>query len=155
MRARQEILERVAEANADFYHAIETGDLDLMERVWAHEEQAPDLVCVNPGWTLLRGRSEILRAWALIMANVPYIQYVLTDTHVGVSGEIAMVTCSENVLTAEDDSPGFVAGGQVVTTNLFVRVGQSWRLWSHHASPVMTDEDGDEDPTAGGATGGL
>ncbi|GAB3211328.1 nuclear transport factor 2 family protein [Marinactinospora thermotolerans] len=145
MSPRQhEIAERVAEANAEFYQAIETGDIDLMRRVWAEEDQAPDLVCVNPGWPLLRGRAEILRAWSLIMANVPYIQYVLTETHIGVNGDIAMVTCGENVLTAEDDSPGFVAGGQVVTTNLFIRTAQGWRLWSHHASPVLLEED-DED----------
>ena len=59
-------------------------------------------------------------------------------------GDIAMVTCEENVLTAEDGSPGFVAGGQVVTTNLFVDTEQGWRLWSHHASPVLMEEDEDE-----------
>lgn len=144
MTARQEILEQVAEANAEFYSAIENGDMDLMDRVWAQEEDAPDLVCVNPGWPLLRGRAEIMRSWALIMANIPYIQYVLTGTHVGVSDNVAMVTCEENVLTAEDDNPGFVAGGRVVTTNLFVHTGRGWRLWSHHASPVMLDEDDDD-----------
>ncbi|MBB5998017.1 nuclear transport factor 2 family protein [Streptomonospora salina] len=144
MKSRQEVMERVAEANAQFYGAIENGDIDLMRRVWAEEDEAPDLVCVNPGWPLLRGRSEIMRAWTLIMANVPYIQYVLTETHIGVSGEVAMVTCEENVLTAEDDQPGFVAGGQVVATNMFVYTPEGWRLWSHHASPVMLDEN-DED----------
>ena len=99
MRSRQEI-ERVAAVNADFYQAIETGDIDLMDRVWAEEGQAPDLVCVNPGWPMLRGRAEIMRAWSLVMANIPYIQYVLTEDPRGVSGTIAMVTCGENVLTA-------------------------------------------------------
>jgi len=145
VRSRQEIEERVAAANADFYQAIETGDIDLMARVWAEEDQAPDLVCVNPGWPMLRGRAEIMRAWSLVMANIPYIQYVLTETRVGVSGDIAIVTCEENVLTAEDDKPGFVAGGRVVTTNLFVETEQGWRMWSHHASPVMLQEEDDED----------
>ena len=81
----------MAAVNADFYQAIETGDIDLMDRVWAEEGQAPDLVCVNPGWPMLRGRAEIMRAWSLVMANIPYIQYVLTGTHVGVSGTIAMI----------------------------------------------------------------
>ncbi len=145
MKSREEVRERVAEANTQFYGAIENGDIDLMGRVWAQEDEAPDLVCVNPGWPLIRGRSEIMRAWTLIMANVPYIQYVLTETHVGVSGETAMVTCEENVLTAEDDSPGFIAGGQVVSTNLFVCTANGWRLWSHHASPVLLDEDDEEE----------
>ncbi|GAA3756323.1 nuclear transport factor 2 family protein [Salinactinospora qingdaonensis] len=134
-------MERVAEANAEFYQAIENGDIDLMQRVWAREDQAPDLVCVNPGWPLLRGRAEIMRAWSLVMANVPYIQYVLTETHIGVGTEVAMVTCEENVLTADEDTPGFIANGQVVTTNLFISTEQGWRLWSHHASPVLLDEE--------------
>ncbi|MBB4929249.1 ketosteroid isomerase-like protein [Lipingzhangella halophila] len=145
MSARQEVMDRVAEVNAQFYEAIENGDLDLMQRVWADEDDAPDLVCVNPGWPLLRGRAEIMRAWALFMANVPYIQYVLTETTIGVSGETAMVTCEENVLTAEEDTPGFIAGGQVVTTNLFVHTAHGWRMWSHHASPVLLDDADEEE----------
>ena len=140
-------MESVAESNAQFYSAIENGDIDLMRSVWAEEHEAPDVVCVNPGWPLLRGRTEIMRAWSLIMANVTYIQYVLTETHIGVSGGIAMVTCEENVLTAEDDSPGFVAGGQVVTTNLFVETEHGWRLWSHHASPVLMEEEEEAEGT--------
>ncbi|RNL81994.1 nuclear transport factor 2 family protein [Halostreptopolyspora alba] len=145
MKSRQEIVDRVAEVNTQFYGAIEDGDIDLMRRVWAEEDEAPDLVCVNPGWPLLRGRAEIMRAWMLVMANVPYIQYVLTETNIGVSGDTAMVTCEENVLTAEDDSPGFVAGGRVVATNLFVHTTNGWRMWSHHASPVMLDDDDEEE----------
>ncbi|TQN33170.1 ketosteroid isomerase-like protein [Haloactinospora alba] len=145
MKSQNEAMERVSEANTQFYSAIENGDIDLMRRVWAEDEDAADLVCVNPGWPLLRGRDEIMRAWSLIMANVPYIQYVLTDTTVGMMGDVAVVTCSENVLTAEEDTPGFIAGGQVVATNMFVHTSQGWRLWSHHASPVMVEEDADTD----------
>ena len=42
MKSRQEVMERVAEANAQFYGAIENGDIDLMRRVWAEEDEAPE-----------------------------------------------------------------------------------------------------------------
>jgi hypothetical protein len=97
---------------------------------------------------MLRGRGEVLRSWALIMANTPYIQFVLTGVKAEVHGDQAVVTCEENILTAESGTDaGFVAGGSIVTTNIFVRSGPGgtgWRLWLHHGSPVlnrMEDED--------------
>ena len=98
---------------------------------------------------MLRGRAEVLRAWALIMANTPYIQFVLTDVNIDVHGDQAIVTCGENILTADDETEaGFLAGGSVVTTNIFVRdEAGEWRLWLHHGSLVMNQlADDEEDP---------
>ena len=36
-----------------------------------------------------------------------------------------------------DAAPGF-AGGRAVATNVFRRTTDGWRLWVHHASPVLT-----------------
>lgn len=102
----------VEEVHAEFYQAFEVGDLDQMSRVWAEGKHADALVCVHPGWPMLRGREEVLRSWALIMANTSYIQFVLTDVEIDVYGDQAVVTCKENVLTADEDTEtGFLAGG--------------------------------------------
>jgi hypothetical protein len=83
----------------------------------------------------------------MIMANTSYIQFVLTDVQVRVDGSIAVVTCGENMLTgmpgtADDPSPG-LAGGRAFATNVFRRTPAGWRLWVHHASPVLaTQEEG-------------
>jgi hypothetical protein len=56
---------------------------------------------------VLTGRGEVLRSYALIMANTEYIQFFLTDVHVSVTGDTALVTCTENILSggpAPDDS---------------------------------------------------
>ncbi|MBC6458861.1 nuclear transport factor 2 family protein [Actinomadura sp. HBU206391] len=125
-------------ANAEFYAAFEAVDLDRMSAVWADGPYAESVSCVHPGWPLLRGRGEVLRSWALIMANTPFIQFVLTDLRTEIRDEYAVVTCSENILTADDDTDvGFAAGGSVVTTNMFVRTEGQWRLWLHHGSPVL------------------
>lgn len=127
-------------ANAEFYAAFEEGDFDRMSAVWADEPYAASVTCVHPGWPMLRGRDEILRSWALIMANTPYIQFVLTDVEAEIHGSQAVVTCSENILTADDDTEtGLLAAGSVVATNVFLRVDGRWRLWLHHGSPVLNE----------------
>jgi ketosteroid isomerase-like protein len=122
----------VEAANSSLYSAFETGDVDLMEAVWDIEQ--PDaLVCVHPGWPMLRGRVSVLRSWSAVMAGTEYIQFFLTDVQVSQQGDTAIVTCTENVLTSAD--PGDNAA--VVATNVFVRRADGWRLVVHHGSPVL------------------
>ena len=84
----------------------------------------------------------------MIMANTAYIQFVLTDVKAQVVGDVAVVTCAENMLTdmpttADDDPlvPG-LAGGKAVATNVFRRTQGGWRLWMHHASPILAPQPG-------------
>jgi ketosteroid isomerase-like protein len=119
-------------ANAALYTAFESGDVDLMEAVWDVED--PDaVVCVHPGWPMLRGRTAVMRSWSAVMANTDYIQFVLTDVHIAVTGDAAVVTCTENVLTSADIGES----AHAVATNVFVRRRDGWRLVVHHGSPVL------------------
>lgn len=139
--------EQVLAANTRLYEAFERADLDAMHETWLDADSGVDLVCVHPGWPPLRGWGEVMRSWAVIMANTPYIQFVITDVEVDLLGDTAVVTCSENVLTgSEDPADPFVdfGSGRVVATNVFRRSAQGWRLWTHHASPVLSPE---EDPS--------
>jgi ketosteroid isomerase-like protein len=122
----------VEAANAALYTAFENGDVDLMEAVWDVEEPEA-VVCVHPGWPMLRGRVNVLRSWSAVMANTEYIQFFLTDVHVAINGETAVVTCTENVLTSADVGDN----AAVVATNIFVRRSDGWRLLVHHGSPVL------------------
>jgi ketosteroid isomerase-like protein len=126
----------VLQANTAFYNAFEAGDLDLMAAVWLPE---PDPVCIHPGNAAISGYAEMMRAWAMIFANTPYIQFFLTDVEVSVWENAASVTCTENVLTADDRTgPDSFGGAKAVATNVFVRTPGGWRLWIHHASPVLS-----------------
>jgi len=127
--------ECVLVANAAFYAAFETCDLDRMEQIWDVDGDEP-VSCVHPGWPLVRGRGRVLRSWAVIMANTAYIQFVLTDVVVALRGDIAVLTCEENILTSPE--PG--EAGSVTATNVFRRSGGQWRLWVHHSSPVLAPE---------------
>jgi ketosteroid isomerase-like protein len=120
----------VEAANAEFYAAFEHADLDRMRAVWL---AADTVSCVHPGWQVLHGTSRIMRSWALIFANTPYIQFFLTDVDVTVFGDVAVVRCVEGIVTSVTDAEG---DASVAATNVFVRVEDGWRLWLHHGSPV-------------------
>ena len=120
----------VEAANTALYTAFESGDVDLMEAVW---DDSDDIVCVHPGWPMLRGRASVLRSWSAVMAGTDYIQFFLTDVQVALHGDTAVVTCTENVLTSADVGDN----SAVVATNVFVRRPSGWRLQVHHGSPVL------------------
>jgi ketosteroid isomerase-like protein len=140
----------VEEVNRALYAAVENGDLDAMSALWADDSDGDPSVCVHPGWAPVHGRARILRSWALVMAGTPYIQFFLTDVRTCVLGDMAVVSCAENILTAvgssdaTDDTSG-LAGGQVVATNVFRRTADGWRAVVHHASPVLARTSDDED----------
>ena len=125
----------VITANAELYAAFEEGDVDRMEAIW---DAADDVCCVHPGWPMLRGRSRVLRSWSVIMANTNYIQFFLTGVEAVVDADIAVVTCEENILTAVADPDGGLSqSAKVVSTNVFRRRDDGWKLWLHHGSPVL------------------
>lgn len=147
--------EQVERANTALYEAVERGDTTAMDRLWLDDPEV-EVSCVHPGWPVLRGRSEVLRSFALIMASTEYIQFFLTDVEVAVAGDTALVTCTENILSggpAESEGElGPLVGQLVVATNVFRRSGDEWRIWSHHGSPVLASED-EEEPEDGEAPG--
>ncbi|SDK42701.1 nuclear transport factor 2 family protein [Streptomyces indicus] len=142
-------LEAVEQANTAFYEAMEGGDFETLSDLWLTGDEGDGVTCVHPGWPVLTGRGEVLRSYALIMANTEYIQFFLTDVKISVNGDTALVTCTENILSGapseEAGELGPLVGQLVVASNLFRRTPDGWRLWSHHASPVLAERDEDED----------
>jgi ketosteroid isomerase-like protein len=129
-------VEQVLALHADFYAAFEAADFDAMASVWADDD---GVVCVHPAAPPIRGRAAVMRSWLALMAEAPYIQFFLTDVEATVTDGMATVTCQENVLSAGADTPiGVFAGGTAVATNVFRETSDGWRLWVHHASPVLS-----------------
>ena len=125
----------VEAANDSLSRAFETGDMDLMSAAW---DPADDVVCIHPGWPMLRGRDRVLRSWALIMANTSYIQFFITDFSCAMNGDIAVVTCTENILTGMPAGPDdAIPAARVAATNVFRRRNGQWFLYVHHGSPVL------------------
>jgi len=152
--AQQGSLADLEAANLALYASVEAADFEAMSNLWVDGPDGDSSVCVHPGWPAVVGRGQVLRAWALIMANTTYIQFFLTDVRAWIVDEVGVVTCQENILTGLDAGPsGGVAqmsGGRVVATNVFRRTPQGWRAWLHHASPVFAaDPDADDADDAG------
>jgi ketosteroid isomerase-like protein len=127
----------VVAANEAFYAAVESGDIDALRAVWT---TGPDAVCVHPGAEPIHGTAPVMRSWSLIMANTEYIQFFLTDVDVTVTGDVAAVTCTENILTADQGAAaGAFAGGKAQALNVFTRSTDGWRLWIHQAAPVGSE----------------
>jgi ketosteroid isomerase-like protein len=121
----------VVEANARFYRAFEALDLEAMDRVWAHDEQVK---CVHPGWPLLNGWEAVRESWAAIFESTQEMRFTLSDVRAVVGGDLAWVTCTENILS---DVGGRVSVTAILATNLFAREADGWRVVHHHASHVL------------------
>ena len=121
------VIAQVLAANQAFYDAHEARDLDAMRAVWEHSDH---VVCVHPGWPILRTWPHVEESWRRIFAGPGRNQFILTNEAVAVHGDTAWVTLDENLV----DSGGT---GTVAATNLFVRRDERWLLVAHHGSPVI------------------
>lgn len=114
--------------NQSFYEAHEARDLDAMGAVWEHGDR---VVCVHPGWPILRGWEAVEDSWRRIFEGPGRNQFIVTNDLVVVQSSLAWVTLDEN-LVAEG------ATGTVAALNLFSSSADGWRLVAHHGSPVMS-----------------
>lgn len=122
------------DANVAFYSALERGDIDDLADSWSGADGS---VCVHPGLAPIHGHKAVLRSWAAVLAGTPYLQFVLTDVVADLHGDVGVVSCTENLLSATDGMPDTVfAGGRAVATNVFRYEDGRWRVWVHHASVV-------------------
>lgn len=129
------------DAHRLFYDAVEAGDVDLMASLWADSVHT---TCVHPGAEPVRGTAPILRTWTMVMANVGYIQFFLTDIDVVTfppgsdDPHMAVITCTENILSGEglaaDES---FSGGKAIATSILVKDRKAWKIWTRHASPII------------------
>jgi ketosteroid isomerase-like protein len=124
-------LAAVDEANRRFYRAFEALDLGEMEKVWGRDEHVK---CVHPGWPLLSGWAAVRASWDAIFDGTGEIRFTLADVQVAVQGELAWVTCTENILSQVG---GRVTVTAVLATNIFEHSAEGWLLVHHHASHVL------------------
>jgi ketosteroid isomerase-like protein len=137
----------VSAANSAYYAAFEARDLDQMAEVWERSDRS---TVTHPGWPTLHGWARVAGSWDAIFANTAFIQFVLTDEVVHVSGEAAWVTCDENILQAGSSREGGedvaeLQGGRVAAVNVFVHDGGRWRMVLHHGSPVAAEGDAESE----------
>lgn len=114
--------------NQEFYDAHEQRDLSAMAKVWEHSDR---VVCVHPGWTMLRSWPIVEESWRRIFTGPGRNQFIVTNDVVVVDGDVAWVSLDENLVDG-------AVTGTVAATNVFVRRGDAWRMVLHHGSPVIS-----------------
>jgi ketosteroid isomerase-like protein len=120
----------VEQANAAFYRALESGLIERMDEVWAHE---PWVRCVHPGWDMITGWQRVRESWMLIFEGDQKMRASPSEVWVMVTGEMAWVTCTENITVFNEAS---FDSAQAVATNIFINRDGRWLMVHHHASPI-------------------
>jgi ketosteroid isomerase-like protein len=133
--------EEVAQANERFYRAFETLKIEEMEKLWAKNAE---IQCGHPGWRVLRGWGPVMESWKRIFENTPSMQFTLSDVKVEVRGDVAWVTLYEN-LTSSVQGKDYSAA--ILTTNIYQKTPEGWRMILHHGSSVSQPPDPDESST--------
>lgn len=135
-------IEQVFAANQAFYDAHEQRDMAAMSAVWEHSDR---VVCVHPGWPILRTWPVVEASWQRILSGPGRNQFIVTNASVTVvpigagdrsgkvtsegDGVVAWVTLDENLVEGQ-------VAGTIAATNVFIRSDGVWRLVHHHGSPV-------------------
>lgn len=125
--------EGARQANQAFYSALTSLDLEGMTAVWLHD---PRVVCIHPGRPALLGWDAVRESWERIFAATGWMHVEPTNVGVGILGDVAIVTCWENVTAQAEEGVGIAS---VQATNVFQSVDGGWRLVVHHASHVPLD----------------
>ena len=131
--------ESIIAANESFYKAFNARDLDAMKIVWASHEK---VTCVHPGWMPLNGLKSIIDSWEGIFKNSGNMDIQMTDISITASENLAWVSCVEKLYTIATHG---VLASKVFSTNLFQLNEGNWKMIMHHASPLPSSPESEEE----------
>jgi len=117
-------------ANQEFYRTLDTASLEAMDRIWLHEDWVR---CVHPGWDVITGWKEVRQSWDRIFQGDQKMKVSTGDVSVCPIGEVALVTCIENIMIFEGADFDSM---QAIATNVFVNRDGRWLMAHHHASAI-------------------
>jgi ketosteroid isomerase-like protein len=116
--------------NDRFYRALDALDLQAMDALWLHE---PWVRCVHPGWDVLVGWELVRQSWQQIFESTNWMRVTATGVEVIAFGDVGLVSCSENITAKNEEDVGLAVAR---ATNIYLRQGEGWRIFHHHASPA-------------------
>ena len=115
------------EAEDAFYEAIGRGDIDAIMQVWSDEEE---IVCIHPTGQRLTGSTAIRESWQTIFSTNANLTVHAQRAICWQSAVIAVHSVTEVLFVGDDPTPH----GPVLSTNVFQRSANGWRLISRHTS---------------------
>lgn len=117
------------QAEAVFYDAFESGDLDAMAEIWA---QSNAIVCVHPHGPQLVGYDKVMQSWRNILDHGAAFRISVELVNQYDNGDVAVRFVNETLIN-ENSSAAPVT---VLATNAYRRTESGWRIVLHHASPT-------------------
>ncbi len=117
------------DAEAAFYDALESSNLEAMMEVWAEDEE---VVCVHPGGSRLTGLEQVRESWTQLFGSGQQMKVRLTHQVVVAGMMVAVHSVHENIQLPGEARPR----PPVIATNVYLRTENGWRMVAHHASPA-------------------
>jgi ketosteroid isomerase-like protein len=118
---------------AQFYEALQRGDIDKLMGVWSDDDE---IVCVHPGGPRLVGAAAIRASFEAIFGN-GVVNAQPEQIRRVVSLTSAVHNLLERVEVLSEEGP---QAAWVIATNVYVKGAQGWRMVAHHASPGTPQE---------------
>ena len=130
---RREAFATPALANERFYGAFNALDADAMHQVW---RDAPYIACAHPGRVAVYG-DEVGRTWAAIFEHGSGMQVTFADERIHVSGSIAIITGTEEVLNFLVSA----STARLAVTNVYEYDpgAERWYCILHHSAPCAPE----------------
>jgi len=130
------------DAEDAFYEAVGRADLEALMSVWADDDE---IVCIHPTGQRLTGPAAIRESWRAIFANNPRLS-VRVNPSVRWKGVMLDVhSVVETLYLGDEPTPH----GPMLSTNVFQRGPNGWRLLSRHTSAAADDAGADTVGEAG------
>jgi ketosteroid isomerase-like protein len=121
------------ETEAQFYEALQQGDIERLMAAWADDEE---IVCVHPGGPRVVGIAAIRAAFESIFAHGAVDAHPERVRRLQSHGSaVHSVLERVNLMTPEGPRSAWV-----IATNVYQKTPQGWRLVAHHASPGLQDQ---------------
>lgn len=121
------------DAEAAFYEALETGDFEAMMQVWSDDEE---VVCVHPGGPRISGYEQVRESWSRILSSGQRMKVQLSEPVYLQSMMVALHSVHEVIAVASDATRQH----RVITTNVYLRTSEGWRMVAHHSSVAPPSE---------------
>ena len=126
------------DAEEAFYDAIGRGDLDALMAIWSEDEE---IVCIHPTGQRMDGHTAIRESWRSIFESNPRFSVHIRSKVRWESLLISVHSVVETLFLEKDQT----VHGPMLTTNVFIRGANGWRLLSRHTSAAAEAAESDDD----------
>ena len=116
------------DAEAAFYEAFESKDVDAMMTVW---DNSADVVCIHPMGPDLNGSDSVRDSWKILFDQGPNLTFNVDTIQYMEDDEMAIHVVRQNI-TVNDDAQNMPV---IIATNVYRKTGSGWQMVLHHSSP--------------------